>query len=184
MNNSTQINALLDIIDNNQEPLTVFAALLPILGQTLKCHRVFLYIRNPDTKIGKVINCWRCSNEIPNILDSAWKKEPESLTSEDPMFAAAVRAEPSIYIEDVKTASRDVLNQEFENREFGHQALIHVHLREQNQLWGILQPCLFGSTRVWSTHDRDIITQVEQKLTPLVINYVKQYFKNCESHHI
>ncbi len=168
-------NILESVFEEYSRPEVLFDALMPVLGEILKCDRVFLYVRNPDTKIGIVPVCWRLNSEIPQVLDSDWKEEPASLTSEDPMFAAAVRTEPSIYIEDVETASPDVLSVEFERSSFGHQALVHAHLTHENQLWGILQPCMFNTPRAWSEFDREVISWVEKKLTPVVVEYVKQF---------
>jgi GAF domain-containing protein len=175
MTNSTLPNTLNNIFEKYQEPKALFDALMPVLGETLKCDRVFLYVRNPDTQIGIVPVCWRLRSDIPEVLDSDWKQEPASLTSEDPMFAAAVRTEPSIYIQDVENTSPDILSVEFERSSFGHRALVHAHLCHQNQLWGILQPCMFNHPRVWSEFDREIISSVEEKLTPVVVDYVKQF---------
>jgi GAF domain-containing protein len=161
------------LLDTNDEPDAVFEALLPILGEVLQCDRCFLYLRNPQTRMGKVPYCWRRNQEIPEVLDSDWKIEPESLPKEDPLFAAALRTDPSVYVEDVETANPEVVNREFERREFGHKALIHSHLVWNDQLWGILQPCVFGTQRIWSECDRAIISQVEGKIAPLAAAYVK-----------
>uniref|UniRef100_A0A832H656 GAF domain-containing protein n=1 Tax=Oscillatoriales cyanobacterium SpSt-402 TaxID=2282168 RepID=A0A832H656_9CYAN len=170
---STIFPQLDTILKSKHEAETVFADLLPVLGECLKCDRCFLYLRNPQTKLGKVTHCWRRNSQIPELLDPRWKPEPASLSQEDPMFAAALRAEPSIFIEDVETASADVLNREFERQNFGHRALIHAHLRQDEQLWGVLQPCIFGRPRVWTEADRAMIAEVEQFITPLAIAYVK-----------
>lgn len=158
----------------NNDPNQVFAELLPLLGKTLKCDRCFLYLRDPETKLGKVTHCWRRNWQIPEILDPDWKPEPDSLAQEDPLFAAALRAEPTIFIEDVETADPQVVNRSFERENFGHRALIHAHLRHDGALWGILQPCLFGQPRTWTESERSVITQVEQQLTPLAIAYVTE----------
>jgi hypothetical protein len=42
------------------------------------------------------------------------------------MFAAALRTEPLIIIEDVEIRQPDILNKQFERETFGHRALIHV----------------------------------------------------------
>ncbi|MEG4573247.1 hypothetical protein QUA56_11210 [Microcoleus sp. N3A4] len=44
------------------------------------------------------------------------------------MFAAALRSEPSIFVEDVETVNPEFVNKDFEAKEFGHRALIHAHL--------------------------------------------------------
>jgi len=162
------------VFNKYSEPDALFSALLPILGQVLKCDRCFLYLRHPETKLGKITHCWRRNPDIPNIGNPEWELEPPSLPQEDPMFAAALRTEPSIYVDDVETADPSVLNKDFERRGFGHRALIHAHLCHNGQLWGVLQPCVFARSRVWSDSDRTIVTQLETKLVPLVVEYVKK----------
>jgi GAF domain-containing protein len=125
-----------DIFQQYSQPDAVFTALMPVLGQILQCDRCFLYLRNPETRFGKVPYCWRRSEDIPEVLDSDWKEEPASLADEDPQFAAALRTEPSIFVEDVETADPKVVNKEFERKEFGHRALIHSHLAQDGKLWG------------------------------------------------
>ncbi len=161
------------VLATESEPDAVFSALLPALGEVLQCDRCFLYLRNPETKIGKVPYCWRRSEQYPDVYDSDWKEEPESLPNEDPLFAAALHTEPSIFVEDVETASPEVVNRDFEEKNFGHRALVHAHLCQDGLLWGILQPCVFGQPRVWTDFDRFVIAQIEKKLTPLAVAYVK-----------
>ncbi len=170
------------VLATESEPDAVFSALLPALGEVLQCdretgrpsiHRCFLYLRNPETKIGKIPYCWLRSDEYPDVTDSDWKKEPESLPNEDPLFAAALRAEESVFVEDVETADPQVVNRDFEQKNFGHRALIHAHLCQDGLLWGILQPCVFGQPRVWTEFDRFVIAQIEKKITPLAVAYVK-----------
>ncbi|OKH23986.1 GAF domain-containing protein [Chroogloeocystis siderophila] len=165
--------ALENVFADNREPDAIFNELLPALCNILQTDRCFLYLRNPYNQTGKVAYCWRRSAEIPNVIDSEWSKEPESLAAEDPLFSAALQAKPSVYVEDVEMANSEVVNLDFERKHFGHRALIHAHLCKDGLLWGILQPCIFGKSRVWSDSDRAIITELEQRLTPLAITYVK-----------
>lgn len=162
-----------EVFSKNHTPEAVFSALLPALGEVLKCDRIFLYLRNPQTQIGKVPYCWRRSSEYPDVTDSNWKKEPESLSDEDPLFAAALHTKPSVFVEDVETANPAVVNKNFEHKSFGHRALIHAHLCEDNLLWGILQPAIFGKPRTWTEFDYFVIDEVTQRITPLAIDYVK-----------
>jgi GAF domain-containing protein len=161
------------ILASDTEPDAVFSALLPALGEVLQCDRCFLYLRNPQTKIGKIPFCWRRSDQYPDVTDSAWKEEPQALPHEDPLFAAALRTEKSIFVEDVETANPEVVNRDFEEKNFGHRALIHAHLCQDGLLWGILQPCVFGRPRDWTESDRFVIAQLENKITPLAVAYVK-----------
>lgn len=176
MNNRSLPAILEQILTTDRDPDVVFSALLPALGDVLQCHRCFLYLRNPQTKMGKIDYCWLRSDRYPDVTDSDWKAEPESLPDEDPLFAAALGTKPSIFVEDVETANPEVVNRDFERKSFGHRALIHAHLCQDGLLWGILQPCLFEQPRVWTEFDRFMITQVEKQITPLAITYVKD---NC-----
>jgi len=93
------------------------------------------------------------------------------------MFAAALQAHPSIFVEDVETADAETLNRQFERENFGHRALIHAHLCDHNQLWGILQPCVFEHPRQWSPTDHALIQDMVGRLTPYAIQYVTEIFR-------
>ena len=148
---------------------------MPAIGAYLACDRCFLYLREPNTSMGKVPFCWVRHADIPLIHDGGWQLDPLSLRDRDPMFAAALRAEASIIVEDVETASPDVLNQQFERECFGHRALIHAHICSEGQLWGVLQPSVFGHPRAWSVVEQAAIAQVVQAITPHVIAYVRAH---------
>jgi len=153
------------------KPEDVFAALLPAVCDVLQTDRCFLHLRNPQTRMYQNL-CWRRSPEIPDTSTKGWEQEIE-WEREDPMFAAALRTDPSIFVEDVELASSDVLNLDFERKYFGHRALIHAHLCHDGLLWAILQPCIFGHPRVWSEFDRSVIDRVLEKLKPFVLSYVR-----------
>lgn len=157
-----------------QSPSEALGSALPVLGQQLSCDRIFLYLRHPDLNKGRVPFCWCDRADVSPIYDRTWKEEPASLADDDPMFAAALSAEPSIFIADVETASSDTLNRKFEHRTFGHRALVHAHLCRDQQLWGILQPEVFDHPRLWSSTDRHLINQAVSLLTPLAMDYVNQ----------
>ncbi|MBC8120471.1 MAG: GAF domain-containing protein [Gemmatimonadaceae bacterium] len=173
MQNPALPTVLEEVLNRNHEPRDVFSALLPVLCDILQSDRCFLYLRNPETRVGMITHCWRRAPEYPDVTDSDWKKEPESLPEEDPLFAAALRTDASIFVEDVETADPAVVNLAFEQKSFGHRALIHSHLCYDGHLWGVLQPCIFGRPRVWTEFDRDVIARVERRLTPLVVTFVK-----------
>ncbi len=166
--------ALENVLMNTSDPDAVFSDLLPVLCDVLQCDRCFLYLRNPDTNAGHTPYCWRRNPAVPDVTSEQIKAEPDSLRQEDPLFAAALDAKPSIYVEDVETAAPSVVNLEFEQKTFGHRALIHAHLRQYGVTWGILQPCVFGQPRVWTAFDRYVMTQIEQKITPIAVSYVKK----------
>lgn len=161
------------VLERNSDPDVIFREILPLIGEALQCDRCFLYLRNPDKKLAQVAYYWRRYPDIPEATTFDWTLESESLPQEDPLFAAALRADPSVYVEDIETASPEVVNKDFEHQHMGHRALIHAHLRYNQQLWGILQPAVYGKPRIWSQSDRALVTELENKLTPIAIAYVK-----------
>ncbi len=161
-----------DILNTPSPPDVMLAALMPAVGAYLACDRCFLYLREPSTRLGKVPFCWVRNDDIPMLKDEGWQLDPAWLPDRDPMFAAALRAEPSIIVEDVETASPTTLNLQFERESFGHRALIHAHICQEGQLWGVLQPSVFGHPRHWTSLEQAVIEQVVQAITPSVIAYV------------
>ncbi len=169
-------SALNNILESSQTPDALFSALLPAIGDFLQSDRCFLYLHNPQNNLGRVAFCWIRTPDVPTIYNEDWAAQPPSVTDEDPMFAAALRAQASIFVEDVETAAPEILNREFEQKNFGHRALIHAHIRQDSQLWGILQPCIFGHPRIWTEYERRVINNLVEKITPLTVSYVKSAF--------
>lgn len=164
--------AIFDILNRSRSPEELFNALMPAIGLYLECDRCFLYLREPSTSLGKVPFCWIRNNDILMIEDEGWKLEPSTLSDHDPMFAAALRTEPSIMVEDVETASPNILNKQFERENFGHRALIHAHISYEGELWGVLQPCIFDRPRQWTELERAAMEQLVRAITPSAIDYV------------
>ena len=69
-------------------------------------------------------------------------------------------------------AGPEVLNQEFERTTFGHRALVHAHITENSQLWGILQPCVFGHPHHWTAAERIYLDEAVGLLLPVVQSYM------------
>ncbi len=142
----------------------------------LNCDRCFIYVREPNLRLGKAAFCYCRDDRVVNVAEDKWEQESSGLEQQDPMFAAALNCQPSIFVEDVETADAQVVNREFEQEHFGHRALIHAHLCRDRQLWGVLQPSVFGAPRIWTRSDRELITALSEQTTPLVIEYVQQNF--------
>lgn len=168
-------HSIVNILNTSLNPDVLFKALLPELGSYLDCDRCFLYLREPSTGLGKVPFCWVRNDNIPMLDDEGWNLDSPSLPDRDPMFAAALRTEPSIIVEDVETANPNILNKQFERETFGHRALIHAHICSKGQLWGVLQPSVFGHPRHWTELEQAAIEQLVQAITPFVIVYVMSY---------
>ena len=146
-------------------------ALLPTLCDVLQTDRCFLVVRNPNTRMHKNL-CWVREPDYPDTSTAGWEPERE-WEREDPLFAAALQTQDSIFINDVETADPTVLNRDFERKYLKHRSFIHAHIRQDGQLWGILQPCLFSQPREWREADRLLIDQLTQRLAPIVVQYVQ-----------
>ena len=153
-------------------PGQLLEQLLPLVADTLQADRCFLYMRDPGKEKGRIEFCY-CRNEaVPNVKEPEWKNDTRSLPKEDPLFAAALQAKSSIYIEDVNTADPAVVNRKFEEKTFGHRALIHAHITDKGQLWGILQPAIFGSAHTWTAEDHQLIESLLPRILHPVIAYM------------
>lgn len=155
----------------------VLTALMPELVRLFECDRCFLYLRDPETGLGCVPFCWCLDETIPDVTSNQLEAEPEDLARIDPMFAAALRGDDHIFIDDVETASAAIVNRDFEQEQFGHRALVHAHLYRDG-LWGILQPSVFGRPRHWEPEERKAIAQIVTRITPLAIAYVGENFRS------
>ena len=153
------------------EPAAAFQAILQLVGEYLHADRCFLYVRNPAAGRGRIAFCWRRTPAIPDPRHD-WQDDTTDLPQQDPLFRAALAARPSVYVEDVETAPPTVLNRAFEHETFGHRALIHAHITENGQLWGILQPCLFGQPRAWTPAEHAAVESVLPLLLPVIQQYM------------
>ena len=142
------------------------------IADILQVDRCFLYVRNPQTRYGQAAFCYCRNPEVPDVSSEKWEKEQPELERVDPMFAAALNCQTSIYVEDVETADPQTVNRDFEAKEFGHRALIHAHLCQDEKLLGIWQPCVFDRPRHWTSEDKQIIEAIANKYISLVKQYV------------
>jgi len=145
---------------------------LNLVGPHLRADRCFLYVRNPDQGRGRIAFVWRLDEAVPDPRHD-WQDDTSNLPKEDPLFRAALAAQPSVYVDDVTEAGPDVLNQEFERRTFGHRALVHAHITNNGQLWGILQPCVFGHPRHWTAAEREYLDAAVPLFLPVVQDYMR-----------
>ena len=148
---------------------------LDLIGPHLRADRCFLYVRDPQRGRGRIALVWRLDEAVPDPRHD-WQADTGDLPKEDPLFRAALATRPSVYVDDVTEAGPDVLNQEFERRTFGHRALVHAHIVENGQLWGILQPCVFGHPHHWTAAEREYLDAA----TPLLLPVVQEYMRGMD----
>ena len=174
---ATSSNSLPDAFEHllkaDIAPGIILEQLLPLVAEALQTDRCFLYLRNPVKEKGRIEFCYCRNPLVPNVKEPEWKNDTKDLPKEDPLFAAALQAKPSVYVEDVETSHPTVVNRNFEAKTFGHRALIHAHITENGELWGILQPAIFGSPRKWTLEDHQLI----ESLLPRMLSPVRAYMQ-------
>lgn len=90
------------------------------------------------------------------------------MAAKDPLMAIAFRTPEAVFVEDIETAGAEVLNLDYEREGFGHRALIHAPIYYDGELYGILEPCVFGQPRAWTERDRQITALVQEKVGNLI----------------
>jgi GAF domain-containing protein len=160
------------ILAADQAPDAIFTALMPALCEALSCDRCFLYLRNPTTGAGQITHCWGNSPRWADLTGASWI-EAADVAEKDPLMAIAFRTPEAVFVEDIEVAGADTVNLAYERAEFGHRALIHAPLYQKGQLYGILEPCVFETPRVWTETDRHLIAAIQPKLSELAIAYVR-----------
>lgn len=154
------------------EPDAIFTALMPALCEALRCDRCFLYLRKPETHQGRITHCYRTDPKWADLTNPDWIDEG-NVAEIDPLMEIAFRTDEIIYVEDVETASSDVINLDYEQEFFQHRALIHVPIYDDGKLYAIVEPCVFDHPRQWTESDRAIVTELQTRLPPLVISYLE-----------
>ena len=145
---------------------------LDLVGPHLRVDRCFLYVRDPAQGRGRIAFVWRLDEAVPDPRHD-WQDDTGDLPKTDPLFRAALAAQPSVFVADVTEAGPDILNQEFERSTFGHRALVHAHITDHGELWGILQPCVFGHPRHWTAAEREYLDAATPLLLPVIQVYMR-----------
>lgn len=166
--------AIDELISAGHSPSDTLNRVVECVGMALQADRCFLYVRQPEQERGRTAFCWRKHPGIPdkNTIRPDWEPDTDALPAQDPLIRAGLAMKPSVYVDDVETAGPHVLNRQFEEETFGHRALIHAHIQQDNQLWGILQPCMFGTPRHWTNEEKAQIEAILPRLQPIIAAYV------------
>lgn len=162
------------LIAKSHSPGETLNDIVQTVGMALNADRCFLYVRQPDQQRGRTAFCWRKNDDVPdkNTIQPDWQPDTTDLPAEDPLIRAGLNRQPSVYVDDVEMATPDVLNRAFEQETFGHRALIHAHIQQDGQLWGILQPCMFDGPRHWTDDEKTQIEAILPRLQPVIAAYV------------
>lgn len=170
------MNAILDSQDETTEQ--ILTKVVQKVAEVLKADRCFIDVRDPSQERSLMAFEWGHSNsEINDFPLMKWIDE-KSFSKADPLYHAALACQPSIYVDDIETASPSILDREFEKRFCGHRALIHAHIVKDGQLWGILEPCVFDHSRQWTEDERQFIESLLPPLADHVIKFVNKLLRD------
>ena len=177
--------SLLNTILADTEDLPLFFDnLMYGIADLLKCDRCYLYIRDPQLLTYQIPHCYCIHPEIPNLAGSCKDTESFYRTEIDPLFAAAMNGEPHIYLEDLEQLFCEDENSVFWRQNYSDQkALIQAHIFIDGELWGFIQAAKYDRSRPWTIFDRNIISGVVDKITPLVTIYVKRKLRGTVQYH-
>ena len=149
------------LFEGELEPDALFAALMPALGKVLPCDRCFLYLRDPIKGQGIITHCWARDGRAAEWLGADWLEAPEA--PQDPLMTIALRTPVAVFVNDIETAGRDVVDRDYEREKFRHRALVHAPIYLNELLIGILECSMFELPRVWSEGDRQLIAALQAK---------------------
>lgn len=180
MSNSASFTALEQVFNTGKNTDQILLELMTVIAEVLAADRCFLYVRDPKTSLSKVAFCFCRNPEVPDLTSDRFQPDSFGLEAKDPLFAAALNCRPTVFVNDIETADPQVVNRNFEKKQFGHRALIHAHLCSGGNLWGILQPCVFAFPRQWTDLDRQLMEMAVNRATPLVKKYVQQEISKNE----
>jgi GAF domain-containing protein len=170
---ATHLADLRAVLTASAPPAAMLQSALELVGPFLRADRCFLYVRDPAQGRGRIAFVWRLDEAVPDPRHD-WQDDTGELPKKDPLFRAALAAKPSVFVDDVTEAGPDVLNQEFERSTFGHRALVHAHITDEGELWGILHPCVFGHPRHWTSAERDYLDAAVPLFLPVVQAYMRE----------
>lgn len=125
----------------------VLAGAVRAVGVALGADRCWLYARDPEAGAGVALVRWLRAEDVTDVPDElrAWTPEAPGLPQTDPLFARALAGVPADAIEDTWTAD---VNRPLEDA-LGHRAFVHLNLRHDGRLVGVLQPGMTGAPRAW-----------------------------------
>jgi GAF domain-containing protein len=154
----------------------ILQELMRAYGTALDCDRCLLFLRDPASTKSKMTHQWvRRPDYAFQRPDRGWQPQSPTLVDDDPMYAEALRNPEALYIDDVEAADPALVNAPYELEHFGHRALIHAPVYHDGEMWGVLEPCVFGAARAWSDDDKSLTRLVQNHIGPLAADHVRRH---------
>jgi len=167
---------LLALLNGGAAPEQMLAELMPVLGRVLDCDRCVLFLREPHSRRSRATHAWQRRPEFVLARpDEGWQAQPPDLPELDPLFAEALRNPTALFIDDVATADPSLVNREYEREHFRHRALVHAPLYHEGLLYGVLEPCVMETSRLWSAEDRETVALAQVRIAGSAAEYVARH---------
>ncbi|PZD70734.1 hypothetical protein C1752_09743 [Acaryochloris thomasi RCC1774] len=160
-------------LQNSRDPNSVLTALMPVVVKELRCDRCFLFVRAPLQRLTRITHGYSRETRWPTMVQSTWSPESQALNQKDPLTASAYRSSQAHFIGDIESAPTGTLDLALERSVFRHRALIHAPIYQGNVFYGILEPCVFETPRIWTRRDRKITTELQERLGPWIVRYLQ-----------
>jgi GAF domain-containing protein len=152
---------------------TAFRDEMAQLVRALDVDRCFIYLRDPLRRQGRIVACVVRDAAGPDLTSSTAAAEPDDIAAVDPLMGWAFRTSEAVFVDDIETASPEVLDLGYERDGFGHRALVHAPLCDGGLLYGVLEPCVFGRPRTWTPEDREEVADAQRRLGPAAAAFVR-----------
>ena len=166
------------IFANTEDLPVFFDNLMYGMVELLKCDRCYLYIRDPLLLECQIPHCYCIHPEIPNLIQAQKNTESFYRAATDPLFAAAIKGESAIYIENIEQLFQYSQDCHFWQQYSEQKSLLQGHIFIDGELWGIIQAAQFSHPRPWTKFDRKLTTQIINRITPLTTMYVKRKLRD------
>ncbi|MEL6374943.1 MAG: GAF domain-containing protein [Pseudomonadota bacterium] len=164
--------ALKELLARAEPTDAFFSALMRRLTLDHNCDRTFIYMRDPQSRLGAVTHAQVRDPKRPTLIYERWSVESPGYATLDPMFVTAQRTPRAVIVDDIETAAPGVLNRAHERDYFAHRALIHAPIWFEGRLFGILEPCVFDAPRRWSARDAAITAATQIAIAEATARYV------------
>jgi GAF domain-containing protein len=149
--------------------VAVLAGAVRAVGQKLGADRCWLYARDPGAGAGVALVRWLRAEDVTDVPAElcAWTPEAPDLAQTDPLFARALAGVGADAIVDTRIAD---VNRPLEDA-LGHRAFVHLNLRHDGELVGVLQPGMTVEPRAW--HELDDLIALRPGLAALTTAAVR-----------
>lgn len=160
------------LVSGEVEPDQALGRLVQAVVETMGTDRCFVYMRDPRRKMTAYTHGFSRLADWRSFDGGTWGPEADPETISEPMLKKAYRDPTPLFIDDIETAAPETLNRSLERSVFGHRALVHAPIYFRGNFYGILETAVRDSPRVWTSHDRALISWLQPRAARLAAGYL------------